>query len=91
MHFRIGWDTAVRLVEPRYYGGDEAGMVRALAAIRHLGCRFLVAGRVHDGIFALPAEVRVPEGLEDLVSPIPEAAFRCDLSSTELRLAASRP
>ena len=31
----------------------------------------------------------MPEGLESLVSPIPEAAFRYDLSSTELRLAAS--
>ena len=87
--FVVGWDTAVRLVEPRYYGGDEAGMARALAAIRRLGCRFLVAGRVHDGVFRSPAEVRMPPGLEDLVSPIPEAAFRYDLSSTELRLAAS--
>ena len=88
--FVVGWDTAVRLVEPRYYGGDEADMARALAAIRRLGCRFIVAGRVHDGVFRSPAEVRMPEGLEDLVSPIPEAAFRYDLSSTELRLAASR-
>ena len=87
--FVVGWDTAARLVERRYYGGDEAGMVRALAAMRRLGCRFLVAGRVHDGVFRSPAEIRMPEGLEDLVSPIPEAAFRYDLSSTELRLAAS--
>lgn len=89
--FVVGWDTAVRLVEPRYYGGDVADMARALAAMRRLGCRFLVAGRVHDGVFRSPAEVRMPEGLEDLLSPIPEAAFRYDLSSTELRLAASRP
>ena len=88
--FVVGWDTAVRLAEPRYYGGDEAGMARALAAIGRLGCRFLVAGRVHDGVFRSPAEVRMPDGLESLVSPIPEAAFRYDLSSTELRLAASR-
>ena len=87
--FVVGWDTAVRLAEPRYYGDDEAEMARALTAIRHLGCRFLVAGRVHDGVFRSPAEVRMPEGLEGLVSPIPEAAFRYDLSSTELRLAAS--
>ena len=88
--FVVGWDTAVRLAEPRYYDGDEAAMARALAVIRRLGCRFLVAGRVHDGVFRSPTEIRVPEGLEDLVSPIPEAAFRHDLSSTELRLAASR-
>jgi hypothetical protein len=88
--FVVGWDTAVRLVEPGYYGGDEAVMARALTAIRHLGCRFLVAGRVHDDIFRSPAEIQMPEGLESLVSPIPEAAFRYDLSSTELRLAASK-
>ena len=88
--FVVGWDTAVRLVEPGYYGGDEAEMARALTAIRHLGCRFLVAGRVHAGVFRSPAEIRMPEGLESLVSPIPEAAFRYDLSSTELRLAASK-
>ena len=87
--FVVGWDTAVRLVEPGYYGGDEAEMARALAAIRRLGCGFLVAGRVHDGVFRSPAEVQMPEGLESLVSPIPEAAFRYDLSSTDLRLAAS--
>ena len=87
--FVVGWDTAVRLVEPGYYGGDEAEMARALAAIRRLGCGFLVAGRVHDGVFRSPAEVQMPEGLESLVSPIPEAAFRYDLSSTELRLTAS--
>ena len=89
--FVVGWDTAARLPEPRYYGGDEAEMGRALAAIHHLGCRFLVAGRVHDGAFRSAAGIRMPEGLEGLVTPIPEQAFRCDVSSTELRLAASKP
>jgi hypothetical protein len=85
--FIVGWDTAVRLVEPSYYGGDEAEMAKALAAIRNRGCRFLVAGRLDEGDFHTLAEVRMPDGLEDLVSAIPEAAFRHDLSSTELRLA----
>jgi nicotinamide mononucleotide (NMN) deamidase PncC len=89
--FVVGWDTAVRLVEPRYYGGDEADMATALAAIRHHGCRFLVAGRVEGGVFHTLEEVRMPAGLEDLVSAIPEAAFRNDLSSTELRLAVPGP
>ena len=43
--FVIGWDTAVRLVAPRYYEGDVSRMVRALEEIRGLGCRFMVAGR----------------------------------------------
>ena len=31
--FVIGWDTAARLVEPRYYGGDHAAMTAALLDI----------------------------------------------------------
>lgn len=86
--FVTGWDTAVRLVEPSYYGGDEAEMVKALARIRHRGCRFLVAGRVDGEEFHTLKEVGVPRELQEMVSPIPEAAFRYDLSSTDLRLAA---
>ena len=87
--FVIGWDTAVRLVDPRYYRGDEGEMVKALTSIRHLGCRLLVAGRVDGGAFRTVDDVRFPAGLEDMVSPIPEQAFRCDVSSTGLRLTAA--
>ena len=88
--FVIGWDTAVRLVDPRYYGGEGYKMLMALGEISNAGCRFLVAGRSEGGVFHTLAEIAVPEGFEEMFTPIPEAAFRCDLSSTELRLAGEK-
>ena len=84
--FVIGWDTAVRLLDPQYHGGHEAGVLAALAAIRSVGCSFLVAGRLHDGAFRTLADVAVPKGYSDLFKAIPEERFRADISSTELRL-----
>lgn len=87
--FVVGYDTAIRLVAPRYYGG-VAGMQVALEAIRASGCRFLVAGREHAGQFRTLADVQVPLAFQDLFIALPEAAFRVDLSSTELRARARR-
>ena len=83
--FVIGWDTAVRLVAPRYYGGDESAMVSALVDIWALGCRFLVAGRETDGKYRTLADVAVPQGFGRLFQSIPESSFRVDISSTALR------
>ena len=83
--FVIGWDTAVRLVESRYYGGDQAAMTAALLDIWAAGCRFLVAGRQVDGRFRTLTDVAVPHGFEGLLQGIPESAFRIDISSTDLR------
>lgn len=84
--FVIGWDTAARLVEPRYYGGQEAAMLTALAEMWALGCRFAVAGRVDaGGAFRTLADAAIPDGFRPLFGEIPEGAFRADLSSTGLR------
>jgi hypothetical protein len=83
--FVIGHDTAVRLVDPRYYEGGQAGCTRALDELAGCGARFLVAGRVSDGVFRTLETVAVPERHRPLLVPIPEAAFRLDLSSTEIR------
>ncbi len=48
--FAIGYDTARRLLDPRYYDG-EAGRDAALESIRAHGCRLLVAGRVVNDVF----------------------------------------
>lgn len=84
--FVIGWDTAVRLVASRYYGGDKAAMLTALAEIRAAGCSFLVAGREEGGTFRTLDQVLVPAGFKALFRAIPEAAFRVDISSTSLRV-----
>jgi hypothetical protein len=82
--FAIGYDTAARLVEPRYYGG-VAERDAALAAIRAHGCRFIVAGRVEQGVFRTLADIAIPDGFGDLFVELPERAFRTDLASTEIR------
>ncbi len=83
--FVIGYDTAARLLDPVYYPGEEDGVRRALAAIRAAGCRLLVAGRLVDGLYHTLADLDIPAGFADLFQAIPEAMFRVDISSTEIR------
>ena len=83
--FIVGYDTAVRLVETRYYGGELTAMKAALDDIRAAGCRFLVAGRLEEGVFRTLADVAVPREFADLFEAIPESRFRADISSSELR------
>ncbi len=82
--FALGWDTAVRLVAPRYYGGEPA-MMLALAEMMAGGAKFLVAGRADGDSFRTLADVDVPAGFAPMFAGIPEAEFRRDVSSTELR------
>lgn len=83
--FIIGSDTAVRVINAKYHGGDEAALRRALQQIRDAGCRFLVAARQVDGRMLTLADLNVPEFAKDLFEEIPESDFRVDISSTELR------
>ena len=83
--FVVGYDTATRLVSPRYYGDDAAAMRASLDSIRAQGCRFLVAGRLHEGYFYTLDDVPVPEDYASMFEGIPPNVFRTDMSSTELR------
>lgn len=83
--FVIGYDTAARLLNPVYYEGEEEGVHRALATIRAAGCRLLVAGRLVAGVYHTLADLDIPAGFADLFQAIPEALFRVDISSTEIR------
>jgi phosphopantetheine adenylyltransferase len=83
--FVVGWDTVVRLVQPRYYEDSEAQMRAALEEMRALGTRFLVAGRAADGSFHTLADAPPPAPYASMFEPISEALFRADVSSTELR------
>lgn len=88
--FVLGFDTAVRLIDPKYYGG-EPQRDTALDQIRDVGCRVIVGGRVDAaGTFRVWDETRgrLPERFECLFAVITEREFRMDLSSTELRRAA---
>ena len=83
--FIIGADTAVRLVDPRYYGGSRSRMLIALEEMRQNGRRFLVAGRADGDKFITLSDVSIPDGFERMFSAIPESEFRSDISSTQIR------
>jgi nicotinic acid mononucleotide adenylyltransferase len=86
--FVVGFDTAARIIHPRYYGDSEAGMLAALAEIHDRGNHFLVAGREgDDGRFRELHELAIPEGFAGLFDAIPARLFRNDTSSTEIRAA----
>ncbi len=83
--FVVGFDTAERIVQPRFYGGDQGAMLAALEQVRRRGCRFLVAGRATQGEFRTLADLSLPPAAADLFSALGESEFRLDLSSTEVR------
>lgn len=86
--FVVGFDTAARVIQPRYYGDSEAAMLDALAEMRERRNRFLVAGREgNDGRFRELHELAIPEGFVGLFAAIPARLFRNDMSSTEIRAA----
>ena len=89
--FVIGWDTAVRIVDPRYYDGQKSKLLLALEEMRSLGCSFLVAGRADAKGFHTVAEVDVPADFGKMFQEVPESAFRSDISSTGLRLDGKPP
>lgn len=65
--FVVGYDTAIRLVMPKYYGG-RTRMLLQLAALRHRGCQFLVAGRLGEsGRFLTLDKVDMPEEIAEEV------------------------
>ncbi|RRR78571.1 MAG: hypothetical protein EI684_00170 [Candidatus Viridilinea halotolerans] len=82
--FVLGYDTAARLLDSRYYGGPD-GLQQALGVIANAGCSMLVAGRLHAGRFQTLADLTVPPQFTSLFREIPASLFRADISSTELR------
>jgi len=85
--FVVGFDTAVRMLDPRYAGSERQRDV-ALETLVSAGCRVIVGGRIdgsgiyrtwHERLDAIPTEFR------ELFLAIPESDFRVDLSSTQLR------
>jgi Cytidylyltransferase-like len=89
--FVVGYDTAVRIFDPRYYGDSSEQMAAALREIRTRGCSFLVAGRADSaGHFHGLADMAIPAAYADLFRAIPPERFRHDISSTHLRAAGLR-
>ena len=75
--FVVGYDTATRLVMPKYYGGRE-GMLAAFADLRARRCSFVVAGRFDEGASRAQPGPR-------LQSRVPTCQRRCGAASLEGR------
>lgn len=83
--FVVGADTALRVVQPRFYGGSEAAMNEALSEIAARRCSFLVAARVCEQRLLALEDLEVPKSHVGMFRAIPAASFRLDVSSTDLR------
>lgn len=85
--FVVGYDTAVRILQPRFYGDNRQSLLDALSKIQAHGNSFLVAGRLgDDGLFHDTNDLDIPAQFTSLFHPLPAELFRLDISSSQLRL-----
>ncbi len=83
--FVLGWDTAVRVIDPKYYGGDT-GRDAVLRKLLDTGCRLIVGGRIDaSGKFREWEGSGLASEFAELFVPLTEVDFRADVSSTQLR------
>ena len=86
--FIVGADTAIRLLETRFYQDSENQMLASFEMLREAGCCFMVAGRLVKGQFISLKDIEVPKSLKELFLELPEDNFRLDISSGEIRKSA---
>ncbi len=86
--FVVGYDTAVRLFDERFYPMTRSGsaVVDALRAIQGVGCNFVVGGR-HDvhGNFQSWEEYECPSEFRGMFTSIPASEFCDAISSSQIR------
>ena len=86
--FVIGYDTAIRLFDDRFYtdSGSRTPSLDAMGELRDLRSSFIVGGRHDaDGNFKTIRDMFIPPGFEELLIEIPEHQFSDPVSSTQLR------
>jgi len=87
--FIVGADTALRLIQQRFYEDDVDKMMRSFEVIRAQGCSFMVAGRLvtqgSQQSFITLNDIDIPAELRDLFEKLDEKDFRKDISSTKVR------
>lgn len=86
--FVVGYDTAVRLVQEKYYG-SETDMILDFAKFGNSGCDFIVAGRLDkvSGEYLTLSDIDIPESIakQTQFASLSPDQFRKDISSTEIR------
>ena len=79
--FVIGYDTALRLIEKKYYKDD---IDMAFNDIEKNNCSFLVAGRFINSKYNNASSINFYE-FKKFFSTLSEEKFRLDISSSQLR------
>ena len=77
--FVVGWDTAIRVIDPKYYGG-EAGRDAALGKLLDRGCKLVVGGRLDaDQVFRVWDSRGLAAGFAELFVALDRGGFpgRC--------------
>lgn len=88
--FVIGYDTAARILDPAYYGGEQ-GYKDALRKLKEASTHFIVGGRWSSNGFRTVDELQIPQEWISMFLQIPESKFRCDVSSTQIRAIGRSP
>lgn len=83
--FIVGVDTLMRIVDPRFYGGEETAMLNALEELAAHDCRFIAFGRQIGDRFVTADQITLPPILRERCQSVPEHLFRQDISSTAIR------
>ncbi|KAJ8902023.1 hypothetical protein NDN08_004224 [Rhodosorus marinus] len=88
--FVSGYDTAVRILNPAYYAGGSEEMIHQLSEKANVGSRIFVAGRIEqlgngESKFLTLRDIDIPNELNRMFVEIPEALFREDISSSQIR------
>ena len=85
--FVVGFDTAARILDPRFYQHDDTQLRDALQSLADNGNRFFVGGRVStvDARFCGVNQLTIPRKFRHLFRGVSEDRFREDISSSDLR------
>jgi len=84
-HFVVGYDTAERLVDGRYYQDGITGMHSSLKQLYDNKTIIWVAGRLVNDRYKTLSDIALPKGLGGLFRSVTQEEFRLDVSSTQLR------
>ena len=87
--FVVGFDTAERILDPKYYGEDVRNRDQVLQNLHAKNVKFLVAGRVAAerslAEFRTSSQLTVSHDFKEMFVELPETCFRIDTSSTAIR------
>ena len=83
--FIVGTDTLIRIADPAFYNNSIEARNAALRLLAERKHEFLVFGREIKNVFTTLRELEIPAELRAMSVGIPEADFRVDQSSSDIR------